>query len=193
MILLKNTPDVIDQYLPHKINLPDQDLASGARDDRPGLKRLTEPSHLLEADEDAAENDKSEVDVLATFVTDGQAPESGHPGVCALDHPAVPSETLAAFNATTLDARPDAAHAALRPAAAMVVALVGMQPVRPSPRPATSLAAHTGDRVQGGCQHHAVVAVGAAQGHAERSAAPVDDEVALCAWLAPIRGVRARR
>ncbi len=159
----------------------------------PALERLTEPPDLVEADEGAAEGNEGEVDVLASLGADGQASQPGHPGVCALDHPAVPPQTLAALDATPRDTGLDATGTALRPATAMIIALVGMQPVRPSPRAAPSLAAHAGDRVQGGCQHHAVVAVGPAQEHSERRAAPVDNEVALRPWLATIRGVRARR
>ena len=126
-------------------------------------------------------------------VADGEAPEARYPAVCSLSHPAVPSQTLAALDAAPRDAGLDAAGTTRRPAAAMVATLVGMQPLRPSPWATGPFAAHTGDRVQGGCQYHAVVTVGPAQRHPEQRATPVDDEMALPPWLAAIRGVRARR
>lgn len=47
--------------------------------------------------------------------------------------------------------------------------------------------------IEGGCHHHAAVPVGPTQAEAERRTAGIDDEVARCARLAPVRRVRAGR
>lgn len=57
--------------------------------------------------------------------------------MCALDYPAGSSQTLASLHSAPRDAKLDAAHTALRPAAAVAITLVGMQPVLPSPQTAT--------------------------------------------------------
>ena len=111
----------------------------------------------------------------------------------ALHDPAVAAEVLTAFDAASRDPRCDAAGAALAPAATMIVALVGMQLVRSTPRAATPAGAQPRHRVEGSSQHTAVVAVGPGEGQAERRAPGVHDEVALRARLAPVRRVRTRR
>jgi len=71
----------------------------------------------------------------------------------------------------------------------MIISLVGVQFVRAAPRTPSAMP-HRGLRFEGRCQHEAVMAVGAAQAHAEQCARPVDHNMALRAWFAAIRRVR---
>ncbi len=128
------------------------------------------------------------MDVGATFVPDREAPELRKPSQCALDLPPVPPVPLAAADATARYPRRDAAAPALASAAAVVVALVGVQLAGAAAR-APPAAPHRRDRVQRGREHPAVVAVGRAQRQAERRALAAHDEVALGARLAAVRRV----
>jgi hypothetical protein len=135
------------------------------------------------------------VNVLAPFVADGEAPEAGHPGQGPLHFPAVSPEPAAVLNAAPGDARDDAAAAAVAPAEAVVVALVGVQlvgaPTRPAAGPAA--AADRRDGIEGGGQHLAVVAVGRTQGQAEWGAVAIDGDIPFGVRLAAVRRVRAGR
>jgi hypothetical protein len=70
--------------------------------------------------EGAAEDGEGEIDVGAPLLAHGQAAEAAEPRQGAFHHPAVPSQALAALDATPGDAGRDAALAA-RPADAPVV------------------------------------------------------------------------
>ena len=155
------------------------------------LELGTKPPDLPHADDGAGEGCEGEVEVGASLVAYAQAPETGEPGEAALHHPSVPPEMGAAVHATSCDARHDAAGPALPTAATVVVGLVGMQLVRAPAWPAAASGPHARHGVQRGHQHHAVVAVGAAQRDAERRAAGIGDDVALGARPAAIRRVRA--
>ena len=123
------------------------------------------------------------------LVAYGEAPELVQPGEGALNHPAVPSQPLAALNTAPGDTGLDAAGAALAATTAVVIAFVGVQLVWALPRPSAVLGPHTRHRVQRGRQHHAVVAVGPAQRDAERRALGIGDDVAFRAWFAAVRRV----
>ena len=115
------------------------------------------------------------------------------PGVRALDDPPVTAKMLTAFNAATRDAGLDAALPTLVATSTMIIAFVGMK-LDWTPSWTTALASsHAWNGVQRLSQHHAVVAVGAAQDDAERRAVSVDDKMAFRAWLATIRRVWTRR
>ena len=131
------------------------------------------------------------MEVGTALVAYAEAPEAGEPGEAALYHPSVPPEVGTAVHAAPCDAGPDAASPALPAAASMVIAFVGVQLVRALAWPTTACGPHAWHRVQRGHQHHAVVAVGAAQRDAERRAMGVRDEMALRARPAAIRRVRA--
>ena len=154
------------------------------------LEHLTKPSDLVETDEGAAEDHESLVDVGAAFVADGEAAKAVEPCQCSLHDPAVPAQPFAAVHRPPSDAGRDRTGAALGPAAAVVVSLVGVKLVRALARAATTVA-HAWHGVEGGCQQQAVVPVGWTQAHPERCAAPVDHKMALRARFAPIRRVRA--
>ncbi len=129
--------------------------------------------------------------VGATFVAHRQAPKPGQPGEGALGHPTVTAEVGAALDAPRCDAGLDAAGAALAAAPSVVVALVGVQLVRAVTRPPTLPGPHAGHGVQCGCQHAAVVAVGAAQCDAKQRALGIGNKVTLRARPAAVGRVGA--
>ena len=61
------------------------------------------------ADDGAGQDGEGEVNVGPALVSDGEAPEFGEPGECALDDPAMLSEMTAALNALPGNAMLDAA------------------------------------------------------------------------------------
>ena len=128
-------------------------------------------------------------DVGPTFVADDDPPEAGEPCQGALDFPAVAAEPFAVFDAAARDAGNDGAPAQSAPAAGEIIALVGVQLGGPAAGPAGALA-NGRDGVDRGFQHPAVVDVGGRQGHGERDAVGVDDDVALGPRLAPVGRVR---
>ena len=67
------------------------------------------------------------MDILATLVADRQPPEVVEPGHRALHHPAVPPQAGLVLDALPGDAAGDPPPPEVRPAAADVVALVGVQ------------------------------------------------------------------
>ena len=64
------------------------------------LEPGTKPPDLPQADDGAGQCGEGEMQVGPSFVAHGQAPELVQPGEGALDHPAVPSQLLAALDAT---------------------------------------------------------------------------------------------
>ena len=146
---------------------------------------------MVECDEAGGEAGEGLVDAGAAFVADGQAAEAVEPSVGALDDPAVAPKLFAAFDALSGDARHDPARPALLPPRLGIVGLVGVQLVGASARSATPARAQWRDGIEGRGHLRAVMPVGARQPQAERRAASVGDEVALCARVAPVRRVRA--
>lgn len=67
------------------------------------------------------------MNVETPLETNTQFAESGKPGMRALNHPAMPPESLLAFHATTGNPSRDSALLQITPAAAKVVALICMQ------------------------------------------------------------------
>ena len=130
------------------------------------------------------------MDVGAPLVADRKPAEAVQPGQRALDDPSVPPQPFAGLHASSCDPGPDRSGTTLGPAAAMIVGLVGMQPLG-SLAGSTLAVPHTGHRVQGCSQHDAVVPVGRAQTDPKRGASAVDHKVALRARFAAIRWVRA--
>lgn len=104
--------------------------------------------------------------------------------------PSGAAQPLTAVDAASGNAGGDPAFPAFSSTAVVIVSLVGVKLVRPLARAAAAVA-HARHRVEGGCQHQAVVPVGRAQPHPERRASPVDHKMALRARFAAIRRVRA--
>jgi hypothetical protein len=75
-------------------------------------------------------------DVGPALVADRQPTEAGEPGERAFDNPAVPTQPFAALDPAPRDAGNDAALATGAAATAVVVAFIGVQLSRASPRPA---------------------------------------------------------
>lgn len=150
------------------------------------LEHLTNPPDLVEADESAAEDHESLVDVGAPLLADGEAVKTVEPCQCPLDDPSVSAQPFAAVYASPCSAGLDGTFPAFAPAAAMVIGLVGVELARTA-----TTVAHAKHGIQSRCQHHAVVPIGRAQPHPERGAPPVDHKMALRDRFAAIRGVRA--
>ena len=128
--------------------------------------------------------------VKSAFIADAQAVHPRKPSQRALDHPAVAPQPLAAFNTSAGNARDDAALPASVAAAPMVIRLVGVQLVRPAPRPAAP-ALDRGYRIKQLGQRHTVMHVGACEHKGQRQAMAVSQDVAFCSHLACVRRVRA--
>ncbi len=129
------------------------------------------------------------MDVDAPLEADAQLAHSGEPGMRALDHPAMPPQSVVALDPLASDACGDAPMLEMLAAAVDIVGLVGVQ-LAWSTSWTPGLA---GDRRQGIDQFledHRVVPVGS--GHAERqgNAVAIDDQMPLAAELAAIGRVR---
>ncbi len=130
------------------------------------------------------------MDVVAAFVTDGEAPELSQPGQCAFDHPPVPAQPLAGIHALAGDAHPDAPPVQEATAAGDVVGLIGMQLLRPfaGTTPRASDGRNGVDEV---LEDGAVMPVGPGQPEGERRAPSVGNDMALRARFAAVRRVRS--
>jgi hypothetical protein len=138
-----------------------------------------------EADQGAGEIEESKVQIGRALVTDGEPTEAVEPGEGPLDYPAIPSQLLTGLDPTSSDATADAALAQVVPTAGIVVALIGMQFVRPLTRsPAPPF-----DRLDGFDQifeDDRVVDIGRREPDREWDALAVDQDVALGASLATV-------
>lgn len=130
------------------------------------------------------------MDVLASFIANGEATEAVEPSQRALPHPAMPSQALTVVDTTSGNSGRDGALTTFRVAAPMIIGLVGVQFVRAASRAPRSMT-HRRHGIEGGCEHQAVMPVGSAQADPERCARPVDHNMALRARFAAIRRVRA--
>jgi hypothetical protein len=155
------------------------------------LERLTEPFDLVEGDETGREAGEGLVDVGASLVADGQAPEAVEPGVGAFGHPSVAAELFAALDTASGDARHDPARPAFVPTLSGIVSFVGVQLVRAASRSSSSTTPQRRDGIKSRRHHDAVVPVGPTQAEAERGASRVGDEMTALAPLAAVRRVRA--
>jgi hypothetical protein len=126
------------------------------------------------------------------LVADRQSPVPRQPGQGPFHHPPMPSQPLARLDPPP--GNPDLDPAAMqKPAAAgEVIRLVGMELGRTF-APMSGWGADQRDRIDQILEHHAVVAVGSGQQAGQRKAVPIRNQVAFCAWLAPIGGVRTDR
>jgi hypothetical protein len=130
------------------------------------------------------------MDVLASFIANGETAEAVEPRQGALHHPAISSQALADVHAAAGNPGHDGAPPAFRAAATMVISLVGVQFGRAASR-ATGSMPHRRHGIERGCEHQAVVPVSPTQADPERCACPVDHNMALRARFAAIRRVRA--
>ena len=128
------------------------------------------------------------MNVGAPLVPNGEAAELGQPRQRPFHLPAMPPEPFAAVDAAPCNARDDATGAALTAAAAVVVAFVGVELVRPTARSSVT-PANRRHSVEGGRHHAAVMSVGPAERQAKRRALAIDDQVPLRARLASVRRI----
>src|SRR6185503_9727010 len=117
-------------------------------------------------------------DIDTSLVADGQPAEAAEPSKGAFHDPAMPSQTLAALDATPGDPRLDGAPAQCPSAVREIVALVGLQLDRSPARPSATLA-HWRHGIEQFFKEPAVVDVCRAEADSERDAPGVGDQVAL--------------
>ena len=130
------------------------------------------------------------MDVRAALVADGESAEAMHPGKGSFNDPAVASESLGRFDATTSDAWNDAPRTTRCPGLAGIECLVAVQLVGSKARAADGLLDGR-DAVQQWLQQRGVRNVGPAQLDGEWDALAVDEKVVFRAGPAAIRRVRA--
>lgn len=108
----------------------------------------------------------------------------------ALDHPAMPSEPLAAFHPASGDTCRDAALLQIMPTTCKVISLVRMQLVWALTGRAIE-ARHCRNGIERGLERHRVVAVGTRDRDGQRNTACIYDDVPFRPELAPVCRVRA--
>lgn len=108
------------------------------------------------------------MNVSASFVANHQPPEPAQLRQRALDHPAVPSQALAAVDVFAGDATGDAAPKQCRSTAPRVVHFVSVHHGGPLARP-TTRALDRGDRIEQVLEDHRIVPIRAAQPCRERN------------------------
>ena len=132
------------------------------------------------------------MDVPPALVADRQPAEARQPGQRPFHDPAVAAELLAGLDPPARNAAVDATLAEALAAARDVVGLVRMDlrwTDAGSPAPAGAL--ERLDRFEQRLEDFGVVNLGGSQPTGERNAAGIDHNMALRAWFAAIRGIRA--
>src|SRR5688500_1527767 len=127
------------------------------------------------------------MDISTTFIANLEPTKAVEPRKRAFDHPAVTTQALACVNPASCNAGLDAACAAGLAAARVVVALVGVQFVRPLARSSAPLA-NRRDGIQHRFEHFGVVQIGGGMRYGERDTLTVDHKMALRTRFAAIRG-----
>lgn len=135
-------------------------------------------SGIVEADERAAQNQESLVDVRPPFVAYAKTSATGKPRQCPLYYPPVASQLLATVDAPSGYLRLNAPLSQELSAARVIVAFVGVELFGPSARP-TAFTLHRRDRVDEVFEHLGVVHVGASERYGKRHASRVGDDVPL--------------
>lgn len=109
-------------------------------------------SGIVEADERAAQNQESLVDVRPPFVAYAKTSATGKPRQCPLYYPPVASQLLATVDAPSGYLRLNAPLSQELSAARVIVAFVGVELFGPSARP-TAFTLYGRDRVDEGFEH----------------------------------------
>ncbi len=130
------------------------------------------------------------MDVGAALVADHQSAHLAQPGEGPLHDPAMAPEPLGRLHAAPGDPWLDAATTQRLARSTEVVALIGVQLLRTSPRP-TDFAAHRRNRIDQALEEEDLVAVGRRDLFGERDAVGFDHKMALRARFAAIRRIRA--
>jgi hypothetical protein len=135
-------------------------------------------SEIAKADERAAQNQESLVDVRPPFVAYAKPPATGKPRQCPLYYPPVASQLLATLDAPSGYPRLNAPLSQEPSAARVIVAFVGVELFGPSARP-TAFTLHRRDRVEEVIELVGVVHVGACERYGKRHASGVGDDVSV--------------
>jgi len=130
------------------------------------------------------------MDVRSALVADGQATVLGQPGERPFHDPAMPTEPVIALNPFASNPALDPPSSKKPPTARDVIALIGMELLRPLATPASG-GLDRRDRHDEPLKEHRIVPVGAAQDADERNPSPVDHKMPLRARFALIRWIRA--
>jgi hypothetical protein len=134
------------------------------------------------------------MDIRSPLIAHAQAAEVIEPGQRALNDPPMAAQAHAGVDALAGDAHLDVATAQGPTAARIVIALVGMELVRPL-APLTCRRLYGRDDIEEVLEQHRVMPLGTAQERGEREASAVSHTMALRAGhplgLAPIRRIRA--
>jgi hypothetical protein len=141
-------------------------------------------------DEGTAELKESLMDVQSSFIAYGQPAEAVEPCEGAFHDPAVPSQLLAAFDASPGDTRSDASFAKSGSISFGVVPFISMHLVRSLAWP-TSCAPKGRDGIDHLLQHRCVCYIGSRTLQRQRYPSSADHKMALRAWFALIRRVLA--
>ena len=94
---------------------------------RLSLEWLTRPVHEPRTDDGCGQREQGLMDIESSFESNPQFSKPGKPCVRALYNPAVFSQSLTAFNASSCNPAQDAFGLQIGPATTVVVALVCMQ------------------------------------------------------------------
>ena len=154
------------------------------------LEPLTKLGEMANADDAASQGKQRDMNVDAPLKASAQLAKGSQPCVRALDHPAMTPESVIALDAAPGNTRRDAQLAQVGAATRKVIALVGMQLVRPPARPA-ALSSHQWQGIDQLLEDHRIVPIGTGDAEHQRDALAVRDDVALAAKLAPVRWVGA--
>ncbi len=130
------------------------------------------------------------MNVQTPLKADAQLTKTGKPGVRALNYPAMPSEPLALFYASTGDACSDCALLQIASAAGKVVALVRMQCARAFAR-RTAQARHGWEGIEGALERHRIMPVGTRDCDRQGNASGIYDQMPFAPEFAPVRRVGA--
>ncbi|MBE1601985.1 hypothetical protein H4687_008114 [Streptomyces stelliscabiei] len=131
-------------------------------------------------DQAGGEAEERFVDVVASFPADAQSAEAVQPVDRPLDHVTEDAQAKAVWLASFGDDRADAAGPEQSAVCVVVVAAVGQERVGSAPA-AADQTGHGGDCVEQGQELGDAVAVSAGQGHRERDALSVGEDVVLAA------------
>ena len=130
------------------------------------------------------------MDISPSLVANGQPAKARQPRQRALNHPTMPAQLVLALDALARNPHLDPALGQRLPAARDVVGLVGMQLGRTLAR-AAAWPLDRDDGIEQVLEHPRIMGVGARQPEREGDAAALDDNMALRAWFALIRGIRS--
>lgn len=130
------------------------------------------------------------MDVQPALKTHAQLAETGEPGVGSLDHPAMPSQSILAFDALAGNPCRDTSFSQVMLAPHVIVAFVGMQLTGPLSWP-TIQSRYRRDCIQRAFERHRIVPVRSRDRNGQRDASCIYDDMAFAAEFSPVSRVGA--